>query len=217
MFNHASSVIIFSGHMIDQPDRLTPRFPAYLETAVCHAMYSSMASATPAVAITSAACGGDLIFAEIVLEQGVPLVIVFPFHDREDFLNRSVRFAGDQWVTRFEKVCTQATTIAYAMRGSYQSDRDFEMCQHTLLTIGRDIATTRGLLLRGLALCDVQQLGTQLGGTHTFLQHCRNQDVPYDAIDLAHLRSKVCRDISPLKPRMTLNQELFYGHFQVTA
>lgn len=185
---HKPSVIAFSGHMIDQPDRATPRFPAFLEVPVQRLTYEIMARMAPAAAVASAACGGDLLFAEAALLHGVSLTVVLPFEDREDFLRRSVSYAGSHWVERFERVCSQATRVLSVSRGGYRSDQDFEVCQHALLTTGHEIATTHTLSLMGLVLCDVAQLGHLVGGTHSFIQNCRDQDVPYGAIDLARLR-----------------------------
>lgn len=188
---HQPSVITFCGHMIDRPDRTNPRFPAYLETAVGHEMYKIIARTAPAAAITSAACGGDLIFAEAILQQGIPLIVVLPFQDREDFIQRSVNYAGQHWVARFEQVCAQATAIVHSTSGGYRSDYDFEKCQHTILSLGRYVAAVHGMLLRGLVLCDFMQLGTQIGGTNAFLKFCQNQAIPYDTIDLANLRNRL--------------------------
>ena len=62
------NVLLFSGHMIDAPDRQTPRFPADKEPVAAGAIADTLAKlgAGPGdLAICGGACGGDLIFAEL--------------------------------------------------------------------------------------------------------------------------------------------------------
>jgi tetratricopeptide (TPR) repeat protein len=100
------TVILFSGHMIDRPDRAEPRFPAALAPAARQAIEAVLAEweAGPADrAITSAACGGDLLFAEAALARGVPLDVRIP-SDEARFLDTSVSFAGPEWREAFDRV-----------------------------------------------------------------------------------------------------------------
>jgi hypothetical protein len=85
--------ILFSGHMIDAPDRTSPRFPPALEPAVDTAIQHAIDRLQPDrgdVAVCSGACGGDILFAEAMLDRGVPLRIYLPF-DEPTF---SVRMCG---------------------------------------------------------------------------------------------------------------------------
>ena len=102
--------LLFSGHMIDAPDRSSPRFPAALEPEVARALEDELArlGAGPTdVAISSGACGGDLLFAEALLGRGVPLRIYLPFEEPK-FLEKSVRFAGARWEARFRDVVARS-------------------------------------------------------------------------------------------------------------
>jgi hypothetical protein len=112
-------VFLFSGHMIDHPDRTKPRdgqkpkdprFPPRLEPAVAGAIQADLAdlAAGPAdAAVCSAAAGSDILFDEAVLARGVPLRIYLPF-DVPTFLEESVRFAGERWVERFHHVTARS-------------------------------------------------------------------------------------------------------------
>jgi hypothetical protein len=96
-------VFLFSGHMIDRPDRPEPRFPPEKVDAAAAAIASQLEALRACdrdVAFCSAACGGDLLFARACLDRGVSLRIRLPFPEPE-FLNQSVRFAGDRWVHEY--------------------------------------------------------------------------------------------------------------------
>jgi tetratricopeptide (TPR) repeat protein len=99
-------VFLFSGHMIDRPDRPQPRFPADKESiaeAVIAQKLDELGAGAEDMGICSGACGGDLLFAEACLKRGVQLELRIPF-DVPAFLRESVSFAGDQWRERFYKV-----------------------------------------------------------------------------------------------------------------
>jgi hypothetical protein len=96
-------VLLFSGHMIDAPDRGVPRFPPDREPAARVALERLLdeLNAGPAdLGICGGACGGDLLFAEAVLSRAVPLELYLPF-DESAFLARSVDYAGDSWHARY--------------------------------------------------------------------------------------------------------------------
>jgi hypothetical protein len=105
-------VLLFSGHMIDAPDRARPRFPASKEPAAAAAIAKLLDGAAidagPGdLAICGAACGGDLIFAEACLARGTALELYIPF-DEQTFLSKSVDFAGPQWRDRYDAAKAQA-------------------------------------------------------------------------------------------------------------
>jgi hypothetical protein len=106
-------VLLFSGHMIDAPDRATPRFPAGNEATATAAIATLLDGAAIKtgprdLAICGAACGGDLIFAEACLDRGSALELYIPF-DEAAFLTKSVDFAGPQWRKRYFAAKAQAT------------------------------------------------------------------------------------------------------------
>ena len=103
--------LLFSGHMIDAPGRKAPRFPAAME-ALARAAIAEELDAVGAgsgdLAVCSGACGGDLLFAELALAQGLSLEIYLPF-DAADFARKSVEFAGGDWRARFDSVLAAST------------------------------------------------------------------------------------------------------------
>ena len=54
-------------------------------------------------AISGLACGGDLLFVEEWLKTGRPLHAYLP-REEPEFLDESVRFAGEDWVESFHEV-----------------------------------------------------------------------------------------------------------------
>lgn len=96
-------IFLFSGHMIDTSDRETARFPKEKEPTAVTAIVNklkALGAGSEDLALSSGACGGDLIFAEACLELNMQLHIHIPFAIPE-FLNASVSFAGDNWQERF--------------------------------------------------------------------------------------------------------------------
>ena len=67
-------VLLFSGHMVDAPDRAEPRFPLAQEAGARAAIAQALAAldAGPEdLALTQGAAGGDILFTEAALARGV--------------------------------------------------------------------------------------------------------------------------------------------------
>jgi tetratricopeptide (TPR) repeat protein len=96
-------VVAFAGHMVDAPDRKTPRFPAMIENKVKESIKAAIRTIHASIGYCSLASGADILFAESMLEEGGEVHVLMPF-SKEDFVNTSLRFAGEQWVTRFEQL-----------------------------------------------------------------------------------------------------------------
>jgi class 3 adenylate cyclase len=69
----------------------------------------------------SLAAGADILFAEALLGQGVALNVVLPFA-AADFVEQSVRPAGEDWVARFEACLAAAKTLRFATEDAYMGD-----------------------------------------------------------------------------------------------
>jgi tetratricopeptide (TPR) repeat protein len=93
-------VVAFVGHMIDHPLRQEPRFPASIEHKIKEAIIHSIRSLNVHIGYSSLACGGDILFAEAMAEEGREVNIFLPFQ-KSDFIRTSVQFAGAQWIDRF--------------------------------------------------------------------------------------------------------------------
>src|SRR5947208_15121180 len=103
-------VLLFSGHMIDAPDRKQPRFPADKEPLAAAAIAGALdrlGAGAEDLAICSGACGGDTLFAEAALERRTRLELYIPF-DEPKFLAKSVDFADRDWRARYLAVRSRA-------------------------------------------------------------------------------------------------------------
>jgi hypothetical protein len=98
--------------MVDAPGRPTPRFPLervpLARSAIADAVW--LIDEIDVLAISGLACGGDLLFAEEWLKTGRPLMAYLP-RDEGDFLDESVRFAGEEWVDLFREVTANPNLI----------------------------------------------------------------------------------------------------------
>ena len=102
-FHHA---LLFTGHMIDSPDRAAPRFPARAVPAARIAIRCALETILlpqpgGKLGLAGGASGGDILFHELCLELAVPtrLYLALPV---DQFRVASVAPAGSDWVRRFD-------------------------------------------------------------------------------------------------------------------
>ncbi|HEY0548913.1 MAG TPA: adenylate/guanylate cyclase domain-containing protein [Verrucomicrobiae bacterium] len=107
------NVAVFTGHMVDHPSRLSPRFPKELERAIAEQIQQRVKRLEVGFGYSSAACGSDILFLEAVLEAGGEICVVLPY-DKEEFVKDSVSFAGDEWSARMERVLSRAAHVETA-------------------------------------------------------------------------------------------------------
>ncbi|MDD2734759.1 MAG: hypothetical protein PHF56_12520 [Desulfuromonadaceae bacterium] len=110
-------VFLFSGHMIDAPDRSEPRFPATQEAAAARAIrdiLDRLDAGSEDLALCSGACGGDILFTEACLQREAQLEMQLPFAIPA-FLEKSVTFAGESWRTRFYAIKNNRLTTLFIM------------------------------------------------------------------------------------------------------
>ena len=117
----APQVIAFSGHMIDHPERASPRFPADVEARVAAALRETVAALGPSIGFAQAACGADILFLEAMQDAGMQTQIVLPFPAAE-FVRSSVAFAGEHWIARFERALARATRVVLATEEGFLGD-----------------------------------------------------------------------------------------------
>jgi hypothetical protein len=98
-------VFLFSGHMIDAPDRTKPRFPADKEAIAARKIAEALdqlGAGAEDFALSQAAAGGDLLFLEACQQRGVRCQVLLPLPEPE-FIERSIMpsAGGDEWRERF--------------------------------------------------------------------------------------------------------------------
>jgi len=199
----APVVVVFTGHLIDPPDRPQPRFPAHAERALYEQIRRRLDELGARVGFASAACGGDILFLEAMLERKAEINIVLP-GDRDAFVEESVRAAGNgDWVPRFERVLQAARQVIQA---SPQPATEVYLAYANVLMFGLAKSRARGIegTLRALALWDGEP--GRGGGTASAIERWRGCGQPVEAIDP---RSAQWRAYAPLEgPRVPSNQWL---------
>src|ERR1041384_2034523 len=84
--NRPSEVVVFTGHMMDKkgrvPPRFVPRFPKEKEEAVTQAIHDALEKLDARIGFSSAACGGDTIFIEQMLQRGGEVHVVLPYAEK---------------------------------------------------------------------------------------------------------------------------------------
>ncbi len=98
-------VLVFSGHMIDAPDRQSPRFPPEKESIarekIKEAVINEMNSgAGVSSGYAGGASGGDILFLEVCKELGIPTHLYLAMHP-QIYVTHSVSKADADWVERF--------------------------------------------------------------------------------------------------------------------
>ncbi|HEY6046922.1 MAG TPA: TRAFs-binding domain-containing protein [Pyrinomonadaceae bacterium] len=189
------SVVVFTGHLIDRPDRKATRFPPELEPAVRAAIRARLKKMDAGFGYASAACGSDIIFLETLLDLGGEAHIVLPY-DKKQFIDDSVNIGSGNWSERFERVLQHANSVIVASNERLEEGAmSFEYAN---------------LLLQGLAYIRARQLETKLmplavwdgqsgdgpGGTAAAIDNWRNAGLDYDVIDLAQIRKRKMGDRS---------------------
>jgi tetratricopeptide (TPR) repeat protein len=142
-------VFLFSGHMIDKPDRPRPRFPSDMETEaqqkIKEVLDKLQADTTDLAIMPGLACGGDILFLEACLERQMKVEVYLPFESAQ-FIEESVSFAGDDWVERFYRIKNhpqvalnlQPERIGPVPKGSNSFERNNRWALYSSLIYGID-------------------------------------------------------------------------------
>jgi class 3 adenylate cyclase len=181
------NVIIFSGHMIDTPDRARPRFPPNLVSAVADEIRDRLRRNNAQIGVCSAACGSDLLFIEAMLERGAEIHVVLPWR-REEFLRTSVAISGDPyWQKKFVQLLDRATSVTYLSQQSAPSGNlGYVYCNDCMNGMALYRAETIGSKVAPMAVWDGKK-GDGLGGTSSFVHFWRSRQHPVEIIDVSRL------------------------------
>ncbi len=147
------SVVVFSGHMMDAAGRPTPRFTPEMEPAVREQIRSYLQEVQAGFGYSSAACGGDLIFCECLLERDAKVNLVLPCPVNA-FKRQSVLIGGADWEARFHHVLARAHTTLIANSTVYGAASDEGATALGLVYANR--------ILTGLAALQAQALDLEL-------------------------------------------------------
>ncbi len=175
-------LIIFSGHMIDAPDREGSRFPPDQEGKIRAEIRNAISDMDAGVGFASAASGSDILFLEAMLARGATINIVLPW-PREEFIQTSVARAGADWVERFDNVWNRAaSTRILGELYMPASPVGLEYCNLTMIGIAREHARSLDLDVVPLVVWD--GMPGAPGGTGSFVQYWRRRGYPVNRISL---------------------------------
>jgi hypothetical protein len=176
---HQPRVLLFTGHLIDSVGRQNDRFPyellkdiqKYLKSEIDNIIGASKVNS----AISSLAAGGDMIFAQEMLDRKIPLTIFLPF-EMERFLSFSVTYLKgipheepEQWARRFHTIIQQAKEIRVTGKSTDPPEDAFALCNAEMLSHALAMAGNDPLKILGLALIKPDD-EIRTGGTSEFVK-----------------------------------------------
>lgn len=141
---HIGSVVVFSGHMVDRPDRPKgKRFPSAMADQVKAAIHKRLDRLDARFGFSAAAAGGDILFLEAMQERGAQTVVILPY-DHDQFIKSSVDLDPEaDWVSRFEDVLAKAKSAVIVSSATTPSGAALEYGD--LLTLGLAVMESRSL------------------------------------------------------------------------
>lgn len=167
-------VIVFSGHMVDMPDRSPPRFPASKEEAVRRGLARQLDAwevGQGDLAISGAARGGDLLFAELCAGRGAEVWLFLP-RAEEEFLEESVRLPGGHWEERFRRICAHPSVrrfFQHELSRNAHNGLDVHARNNLwIIEMARSLAPSPDRIL-ALLVWDEKPTGDGPGGTSDFV------------------------------------------------
>jgi hypothetical protein len=182
-------IVVFTGHMIDHPDRAFPRFPHSLEGAVRDAMRERLAAIAPLAVYSSAACGADILCLELARERGGETHVVLPFPP-EEFRDASIDFAGGEWASRFDRVLAHADSVTITSdHRARDSAATFEYASLVMTGMSRLRSEMLDTSVRGLAVWDPNAPG-RAGGSAATVAMWKQQGLAIEQVSLAQLRDE---------------------------
>lgn len=176
---------LFSGHMIDRPGRVPPRFPASREHAAERAIagvLDELEASAGDPAICSAAAGGDILFAEACLDRGMAVRLCLPLPEPE-FISRSVGFAGAGWTARFRRLLGDDAVVAEYLPAVAPDQDPFAACNEWMIRAALDLRAAR---TNCIALWD-GKASTGVGTDH-MVRSATAQGIRVRCIDPAELK-----------------------------
>jgi class 3 adenylate cyclase len=168
-------IAVFSGHMFDTPARKQPRFPFALQEAVRAELRARLAELNVQVGYSSLACGGDMLFTELLIERDGEVNIVLPFR-KDDFIRASVDILpGGNAVKRFENVIKDAASVTTLSElGDASDGAAYDFCNQALSGLALLKSRFLGMDVVPLVIWD-ERPGGGRGGTQTFVDYWQDK------------------------------------------
>lgn len=176
-FGSLPPAFIFSGHMVDTPQRGELRFPPGAVVGIAGSIHENLlacGATSRSVATCSAAAGADLLFIEAALALGIKTAVCLPFAE-ERFLATSVTPAGNHWVQRYRRMARADGVIVRALPLDPPPGSDpYERCNRWMV----NLALAGGpRTVQGIVVWDGED-GDGPGGTGHMVAELRAYNIP---------------------------------------
>jgi hypothetical protein len=180
-------VVVFTGHMVDQPGRSHRRFPPKLEQRVGDAIKARLNEISPGFGFAGAACGSDILFLEAMKKFGETHVVL-PF-EIEEFRRNSVDIVeSGNWSRRFDAVLLAAANVLTASGApSDWGGIVYEYSNLLLLGLAQLKSKALDTELIGLAVWDGRPGGDGSGGTAWTVSTWKGRQIRFETIDAGRL------------------------------
>lgn len=174
--------VVVSGHMVDHPDRPSPRFPPSAESAVTKAIAEVLSGwnvGPGTLLVSGGARGADIIAAEQALQLGAEVWLLVAQPD-EEFVPGSVHLPGTDWRDRYFELRRRCPTRFQRdeLGPTASPEEAFERNNDWIL----DAAQAAAPRLRALAVWNGAR-GDGPGGTWDFVQRARRMGALVAIVD----------------------------------
>jgi hypothetical protein len=186
--------LLFTGHMIDQANRTSPRFPPTKEESVRSEIQKNISkiknqSTEEWIGIAGGACGCDIIFHEACKELGIQTHLLLPF-SKSEFIRESVAFAGPEWQQRFETLYNTLVKIHLSEEDELpkwlQKQTDYTIWERNNKWLLNSALVQDYKNSRLLAVWD-QKTGDGPGGTEHMINQAKDAGMLVETIDITLL------------------------------
>jgi class 3 adenylate cyclase len=190
--------VVFVGHMIDQPGRKKPRFPAHLEKQVYETIRDHLLTLDAKIGYSSAACGADILFLEAILELKGEIHIVLPYEQEEFWKNSVDIIPNSNWKQRFKNLLAKANEVVVCSNHHLENSPIlYEYANRVVHGLGKMRAELIDTELLHLTVWDGKP-GDGIGGTASTVQMWQEWGYKPEIINLQSLISQVPVDESAL-------------------
>jgi class 3 adenylate cyclase len=192
------STVFFTGHMIDRPDRVAPRFPAARAPDIARRIACELEAVQATDGFASAACGGDILFLEAIIARGGKAHVTLPCAV-EAFRRDCVDIIpGSDWSARFDRILEAAHSVE-VLGEQYASDNSMasECCNRVMAGLAERCAQSNGAEVVVIALWDGRP-GDAVGGTHSTVEYCVRHGFKIRLMmDLSPAGARETRELTP--------------------
>ena len=189
-------VMIFSGHMVDDPDSKVIRFPDYAEKQVSDKIYEILHTKRNLITFSSLANGSDVIFVENALKIGAKVNIILPCSE-ETFIELSIRNSKNKkWEDRFNRIMRSPINKIILSRNSKNiTDIIYSFTNEIIYGFGRIQAKNLHAKLETLAVLNSNYSG-KLGGASGVVSFWKGKNNSIKFVDINKFLKKTESEVS---------------------